>query len=171
MLRRMLPFLLAVCRRLNVELPLDKITQALRTGPSRVAGGPGTDDDLPRIPPALHRGQRGLLGGAGEARSLGEAAGKCSTTAAALRPWFVGERPTSAITHSTGTWQRAATEGARLHLHGDRRGEELQLPRAPPRSAARGGDDALARVGKGDRVVVYMPMIPEAAFVILAARG
>jgi len=26
----MLPFLLAVCRRLNVELPLDKITQALR---------------------------------------------------------------------------------------------------------------------------------------------
>ena len=29
-LRRMLPFLLAVCRRLNVELPLDKITQALR---------------------------------------------------------------------------------------------------------------------------------------------
>ncbi|HMG59701.1 MAG TPA: response regulator [Burkholderiales bacterium] len=30
MLRRMLPFLLAVCRRLNVELPLDKITQALR---------------------------------------------------------------------------------------------------------------------------------------------
>jgi diguanylate cyclase (GGDEF)-like protein len=29
-LRRMLPFLLAVCRRLDVELPLDKITQALR---------------------------------------------------------------------------------------------------------------------------------------------
>ena len=29
-LRRLLPFLLAVCRRLNVELPLDKITQALR---------------------------------------------------------------------------------------------------------------------------------------------
>jgi len=33
MLRRMLPFLLAVCRRLNVELPLDKITQALRNRP------------------------------------------------------------------------------------------------------------------------------------------
>ena len=32
-LRRMLPFLLAVCRRLNVELPLDKITQALRNRP------------------------------------------------------------------------------------------------------------------------------------------
>jgi diguanylate cyclase (GGDEF)-like protein len=29
-LRRVLPFLLAVCRRLNVEFPLDKITQALR---------------------------------------------------------------------------------------------------------------------------------------------
>ncbi|HEY6241240.1 MAG TPA: diguanylate cyclase [Burkholderiales bacterium] len=29
-LRRILPFLLAVCRRLNVEFPLDKITQALR---------------------------------------------------------------------------------------------------------------------------------------------
>ena len=33
MLRRMLPFLLAVCRRLGVELPLDKITQALRNRP------------------------------------------------------------------------------------------------------------------------------------------
>ena len=33
MLRRMLPFLLVVCRRLNVELPLDKITQALRNRP------------------------------------------------------------------------------------------------------------------------------------------
>src|SRR6266581_3120276 len=33
MLRRMLPFLLAVCRRLSVELPLDKITQALRNRP------------------------------------------------------------------------------------------------------------------------------------------
>ena len=32
-LRRMLPFLLAVCRRLSVELPLDKITQALRNRP------------------------------------------------------------------------------------------------------------------------------------------
>jgi diguanylate cyclase (GGDEF)-like protein len=33
-LRRMLPFVLAVCRRLNVELPLDKITQALRNRPN-----------------------------------------------------------------------------------------------------------------------------------------
>ena len=33
MLRRMLPFLLAVCRRLDIELPLDKITQALRNRP------------------------------------------------------------------------------------------------------------------------------------------
>jgi diguanylate cyclase (GGDEF)-like protein len=32
-LRRMLPFILAVCRRLNVELPLDKITQAIRNQP------------------------------------------------------------------------------------------------------------------------------------------
>ena len=29
-LRRMLPFILAVCRRLDIELPLDKITQAMR---------------------------------------------------------------------------------------------------------------------------------------------
>jgi diguanylate cyclase (GGDEF)-like protein len=29
-LRRILPFLVAACRRLNVEFPLDKITQALR---------------------------------------------------------------------------------------------------------------------------------------------
>jgi two-component system, cell cycle response regulator len=29
-LRRMLPFIVAVCRKLNVEIPLDKITQAMR---------------------------------------------------------------------------------------------------------------------------------------------
>jgi len=29
-LRRILPFLVAVCRKLNVEIPLDKITQAIR---------------------------------------------------------------------------------------------------------------------------------------------
>jgi len=29
-LRRMLPFIVAVCRRLNVDIPLDKITQAIR---------------------------------------------------------------------------------------------------------------------------------------------
>jgi hypothetical protein len=32
-LRRMLPFIVAVCRKLNVEIPLDKITQALRNQP------------------------------------------------------------------------------------------------------------------------------------------
>jgi len=32
-LRRMLPFILAVCRRLNIELPLDRITQAIRNQP------------------------------------------------------------------------------------------------------------------------------------------
>ena len=29
-LRRILPFIVAVCRKLNVEIPLDKITQAIR---------------------------------------------------------------------------------------------------------------------------------------------
>jgi len=29
-LRRMLPFIVAICRRLNVDIPLDKITQAIR---------------------------------------------------------------------------------------------------------------------------------------------
>jgi hypothetical protein len=32
-LRRLLPFLLAACRRLNVELPADKIAQALKSRP------------------------------------------------------------------------------------------------------------------------------------------
>jgi diguanylate cyclase (GGDEF)-like protein len=32
-LRRMLPFLVAVCRKLNVEIPLDRITQAIRNQP------------------------------------------------------------------------------------------------------------------------------------------
>jgi len=32
-LRRLLPFLLAACRRLNVELPVDKIAQALKSRP------------------------------------------------------------------------------------------------------------------------------------------
>jgi diguanylate cyclase (GGDEF)-like protein len=34
-LRRMLPFIVAVCRKLNVEIPLDKITQALRNQPKQ----------------------------------------------------------------------------------------------------------------------------------------
>jgi hypothetical protein len=29
-LRRILPFIVSMCRKLNVEMPLDKITQALR---------------------------------------------------------------------------------------------------------------------------------------------
>ena len=32
-LRRVLPFIVAVCRKLNVEIPLDKITQAIRNQP------------------------------------------------------------------------------------------------------------------------------------------
>jgi diguanylate cyclase (GGDEF)-like protein len=32
-LRRMLPFIVAVCHKLNVEIPLDKITQAIRNQP------------------------------------------------------------------------------------------------------------------------------------------
>jgi len=32
-LRRLLPFIVGVCRKLNVELPLDKITQAIRNQP------------------------------------------------------------------------------------------------------------------------------------------
>ena len=32
-LRRMLPFIVAVCRKLNVEIPLDRITQAIRNQP------------------------------------------------------------------------------------------------------------------------------------------
>jgi len=32
-LRRLLPFIVAVCRKLNVEIPLDKITQAIRNQP------------------------------------------------------------------------------------------------------------------------------------------
>jgi two-component system, cell cycle response regulator len=35
-LRRMLPFIVAVCRKLNVEIPLDKITQALRNQPKEI---------------------------------------------------------------------------------------------------------------------------------------
>jgi hypothetical protein len=32
-LRRLLPFVLAACRRLNVELPVDRIAQALKNRP------------------------------------------------------------------------------------------------------------------------------------------
>jgi predicted signal transduction protein with EAL and GGDEF domain len=32
-LRRILPFIVGVCRKLNVEIPLDKITQAIRNQP------------------------------------------------------------------------------------------------------------------------------------------
>ncbi len=59
-------------------------------------------------------------------------------------------------------------DGARLDLDRDRPGAALHLP-----GAARGGeplrrDDAVARRGRGDRVLIYMPMIPEAVFAMLA---
>ena len=49
------------------------------------------------------------------------------------------------------------------------RGTRLQLPRTARRGAAHGGGAASALgVAQGDRVLIYMPMIPEAVFAMLA---
>ena len=121
-----------------------------RSGTGRSRGGRGraaADDDLPRIPPALHRGQGRFLGGAGEARALGEAARESARLRPAAFRTMVRRRRNQPLPQRARPAPRRARkpEGARLYLHGDRRGEELELPRAPHRSAARCGDDALPR--------------------------
>ncbi len=79
-------------------------------------------------------------------------------------------RPTSATTPSTGISRRAAT---RRRWSGSRpkstRTKSLHLPRAARRSEPRRRDDAVRWAwSSGDRVIIYMPMIPEAVFAILA---
>ena len=60
-------------------------------------------------------------------------------------------------------------ESARLHLHRDRPGARLHLSRAARRSEPlRGRAAGEQGVGRGDRVLIYMPMIPEAVFAMLA---
>ena len=60
-------------------------------------------------------------------------------------------------------------ERADLRLDRDRPGEGLQLPRTARRGAAHGRRCLLSLgVKQGDRVLIYMPMIPEAAFAMLA---
>ena len=79
-------------------------------------------------------------------------------------------RPTCATTRSTATSPRAPTQPALIYVStetGER--ARLHLRRAARRGAAHGGGAAVALgVGKGDRVLIYMPMIPEAVFAMLA---
>ena len=79
-------------------------------------------------------------------------------------------RPTCATTRSTATWPtRARPAGADLRLDRDRQRADLQLRRTARRGAAHGRDAASRWASaQGDRVLIYMPMIPEAAFAMLA---
>ena len=84
--------------------------------------------------------------------------------------WFVGGRTN--LCHNAVDRHLAARgepEGADLHLDRDRRDAHLHVSRAPrrgepcsPRRCRRKG------VARGDRVLIYMPMIAEAAFAMLA---
>ena len=59
--------------------------------------------------------------------------------------------------------------GADLRLAGHRHQDELHLPRAArPRGGASPACSRPQGVGKGDRVIIYMPMIPEAVMAMLA---
>ena len=130
------------------------------------------NDELRRVLSPFHRNAGGLLGRAGRADRL-ENAARPDPRLRPGRPSCAGSpaaRPTSATTRSTGTWRRARRPaGADLRLHRDRHREAATPSRnctpkcsaSPPRCMALG-------VGKGDRVLIYMPMIAEAAFAMLA---
>ena len=84
--------------------------------------------------------------------------------------WFVGGRTNlchNAIDRHLAT--RGEPEGADLHLDRDRRDEDAtRSASSTPRSTASRRCSRRRASGRGDRVLIYMPMIAEAAFAMLA---
>jgi len=96
--------------------------------------------------------------------------GKCSTTAGRPSPnGSSEEKPTCATTRSTGTSVRAGTR-RRSSIFPRRRARSGPSATASSTSKCQRAAAMMRSLGsaKGDRVIVYMPMIPEAVFVVLA---
>jgi len=163
-------FLLAVCRRLGVEL---RWTRSPRRSRNRRSRGEGRELDRWTIT-ASSTGARSRTKRVSwaEQAQLVHWRGRRQSARHAGPPfarWFVaGNQPLLQRARPAPRCARRP-EGAPLYLHGDGRREELQLPRAPPRSAARG---AMMRSLESQRrrSSSNMPMIPEAVFVISRLR-
>ena len=78
--------------------------------------------------------------------------------------------PTCATTRWTATWRQRADQPALIYVSTETgAGAHLHLPRTACRGAARWRRCCRRwACGKGDRVLIYMPMIAEAAFAMLA---
>ena len=102
---------------------------------------------------------------------LADAVRRASATPASRRSCAgsPAARPTSATTRSIATWRRGREQPALIYVSTETDSERIysfaELHAEVQRMAA-----VLVElgVGKGDRVLIYMPMIPEAAFAMLA---
>ena len=89
--------------------------------------------------------------------------------AGAYGRWFPERCATPAGTRSTGTWPRGATQPAIIYdspVTGDKEHDHLRRVAREVEALAAVLQDF--GVAKGDRVIVYMPMIPEAIVAMLA---
>ena len=77
--------------------------------------------------------------------------------------------PTSAITRSIAIWPRAAIKPALIYVSTETGDEKTYTYRQLYREVNRmAGILKSLGVARGDRVLIYLPMIPEAAFAMLA---
>ena len=126
--------------------------------------------DLPGVPPPLDRRPRGLLGRAGEAHPLGQAVHEgARLLEAAVRP-VVRRRRDQPVPQRGRPPPRGArrSEGAGLDLHRSRQDAVVHLPGAHGEVNRVAAMMQSLGVSSGDRVIIYMPNIPEAVFAILA---
>ena len=131
----------------------------------------GRHAELPGIPPPLDRRPRRLLGRAGEARSTGTSRSRrCSTIRGRRsRRWFVGGETNlchnAVDRHLASRGDQKALVWISTEVNQQREFTYRQLHEEVNRVAA-----MMQSLGvkKGDRVIIYMPMIPEAVFAILA---
>ena len=114
--------------------------------------------------PGIDREARKILGARGEAAHLAKAGRRCWTGRPRSPNGSSAASSTSRKTASTGTW--TARAGTRRRSSG--RASRAKSARSPTssftaRSANSPTSSSATKSRKGDRVIIYMPMIPEAA--------
>ena len=122
----------------------------------------------------LRRGRHGparLLGRAGRAAAVGEAAGtRCSTGEPPFAKWFVGGTLNVAVQLRRPARRGRPRRPGRAPLRGRARRHPHAHLRRPAARGLPGRERADRRSASsaGDRVAIYLPMIPEAAVAMLA---
>ena len=113
---------------------------------------------------------RGLLGRAGRSRCTGSSRGtRCSTGTSRTRSGSSAARSTPATTASTGTWPDRARTRPRSSGRASRATRRVLTYQELHREVCKFANVLKALgVQKGDRVTIYMPMVPEAAIAMLA---